>query len=288
MQDYKMDFLLEHLQNEYGLSCVENYSLLYMAQNINNWKLIFYQSYLPFDAIVDAIFEGQTYSTFFGIKRLHKVAEEAGILEINRYNCDAMQLKQIRCDLLMLQVKPKYMEEKYHKSTWRDDHYIAVKKKSEKSFWYINDLPADSGVLSSDEVEEVFAGRAIAIKGHSANLSEVDVFYREAYKHIIHNVAQKNKNDKWKRLEYQQIRDVIGIKKVITKRMEGLLSEHKDTYDITSYYEYLCECYIKVEYYRIRRKKIEEIADMIRNIRDRDYCVYNKIKDLLRESDLRG
>lgn len=278
-------FSSNKLINEYGLSCIENYLLLCLSQKVRGWELLFCRSYLCFDRVLECIYNGQEYSSFGGIERLHKVAEEYGIIRIDRKICDFSYLEEVKVPLIAIRVNSEYMLSKYKKILWRDDHYIFIKKENEKFYLFVNDNPKDSGLISKEEVKEIFAGRIISYNILCKNILDLEQKYiNETYK----NVMKSNQNiwyteEKLKKFDLMRIRDAIGITKVIVKRMERLVSQWGDVRELSSYYEYLCESYVKIEYYRIRKKNVGDIQNIVVNIRDKDDICRNVIIEILQK-----
>lgn len=91
----------------------------------------------------------------------------------------------------------------------------------------------------------------------------------------VQNMMKQNQqlcenNAEIKEISFESLRDVIGIAKVLVKRMEAYIRVFDDAYSLSEYYEYLSGWYVRIEYMRLRGKNEIHIQDIINEISKRD------------------
>ncbi|MCL2591946.1 MAG: hypothetical protein FWD82_01150 [Defluviitaleaceae bacterium] len=253
------------LSDLHGLSCIENFLLYILREEQYAYKDLFYKSFLHFDEIIDIFFEKKVeYASFYNIKRIQDVAKENNIINVNVNSC-LEPLFLDKHDYICVMVKPEYIKEKYKTELWREDHYILLSKAENSNFYYLNDTPRDTGLLSFDELKNIFSEYVIAFDINKNTSNEMKkVFLNEFIKDlgterndlIIPNIS-----------EFIMARDILGIHRVLRKRTYEFCSQYVNVDFLTPYLNSLDKYYALFEYMRLRDKvdykKINEIFDLI-------------------------
>lgn len=268
-------FDCNRLLNEYALSCIESYLLYLISEKRSDWPLIFSESYLPFIKVVELFREGQNYSHFKGISRLQKVAERYGFCKLKYVKDGKLSSELIYKDPFAMQVNREYMRSKYGKELWRDDHYIFFKYSGNDEFNYINNIPVDSGNMTISKILDIYDGCIITF--------EMDPFAKiykkeilgECIKNIIIQIEKKDENNihntiEMKEISLEDLRDIIGVSKIIVKRMEAFVKAYDTMFCLSEYYNYLSRWYIKLEYARLKKDISIQTSDIIAEINDKD------------------
>lgn len=256
-------FNTDNLKNEYGLSCIENYILYLLAQNNNSWQQIFYESILPFNNIMRLMIEGQTYSFFTGVPRLHRTCEKLGLLELSFYTDNNFPAKLVKNKVFLMQVSGEFMKKKFSMSPWRKDHYILFRYIGNDVFEYMNDIPPSVGRLTSMEIQRIYEKNIIMIN----ILENVHCDYKALVKKFKEKLLSANdiQNYNEEDITFEKLRDAIGISKVLVKRAEAFINMIGVPF-FTNYYSFMCNYYIKAEYMRARRYNDCEALKMLKEV----------------------
>ncbi len=239
--------LLDHL---HGLSCIENYVLYLLRKEGFPYQYLYYQSYLSFREIADDFVYGDTqYAYFYKVKRLQNLAVETGSIQIQ--SCEKLDLDFICShDYICVMVKSEYIKEKYNVDLWREDHYILLSNMDGFRFNYLNDTPRDVGIISFSELKQIYGSDMIAIDMGSNVTDEMKQdFLRKLIKsiHIDEDIEQYNLTD------YIIARDILGICRVLRKRIYEFSSMYIDAEFLKPYLYMLDQQYLAIEYSRLRR-----------------------------------
>lgn len=271
-------FDLNYLRNEYGLSCVEDYVLYLIAQN-NNWEQIFVDSYLTFEEVLKKILSGEDYSHFSGVPRLQKTGEELGLFRCKFYEYVTIPFEVVKDSVFLMQVSEEFVKDTFNKTFWRSDHYMLFRDKGGGYFEYLNDIPPSIATISEFELSKIYTGKIIKIDIHNSCMIDCRKLIQQCLDRI--NGKCLDCVDSFDHATLRQLRDAIGITKVLVKRMERLLQLFDSTFSLNDYYIYLQDYYIRIEYMRMKKKCDSEIPDMIKAIRDKDRFFNKQIRNLL-------
>ena len=260
--------------NSYGLSCVENLLLYVLNSNGIISPCLYYSSFLTIEQIEKILMTTSSYSTFDGIERLQDVAVKEGI--INMHIMDEYSLKDIDdrfycCSM----VTPMFIRNKYRTTLMRDDHYILISSIDDNMYGYANDTPRDVGQILVGEFEKYYVGKNIVFE-----LCEPKAALN-CEKYILKMINKLKTNDPEYKIMCSDIlvlRDVIGILRILRKRMYSLISLKYKVEFMIPYLNYLDKCYANIEYMRIKHKIDEtKIVEMKGNIVSWDAKIVNEI-----------
>lgn len=255
----------------FGLSCVENLILYIMNDNNVSFQNCFCDSFLTYNEIEKFFLtEKCSYATFNGVQRLQQVAKRENILDLIFHeikfisNDSSIITDSERYWLIM--VRPDFVDAKYHKRLWRDDHYILLSSRNTNHLEYINDYPFDIGTLTFDELNSYFGGFALEVEIRNQSFPRTQRSY--IYDLLIKVHADRNDN-LTTLLNTEMFRDIIGILRILRKRMYALLSLEYDVQFMLPYLKNFDRNYALLEYMRLKnqveKKKINELRQNVIN-----------------------
>ena len=265
------------LLSAYALSCIEDYYLYLISEKITDWALLFSESYLPFRQVIKLFKEGQDYSHFSGIPRIQKIGEKHGICKLDYFEYEQIPQHILRNKVAAIQISEKYMKDRYDRVLWREDHYILFKHSYGKIYEYLNNIPPDCGQMSECQIEEIYAGSIILFNMGIYNRTYKEIV-NECHSHIVKQmgIMKDATKDEYADISLVQLRDSIGITKVLVKRMEAFMQLFDVTCNLTEYYEYLNKWYLKIEYLRLKNKREVEVKEIIKEIEHND-MIFSKL-----------
>lgn len=277
-------FNCNDMKTEFGLSCIENYVIYLLSQKNVYWAQVFASSYLSLDRVMEQLKEGQSYSYFFGVERVHKIAVKQGKCNLEYYKIENLS-DEIICNMgtFLVQVKETYMQDKYRKKLWRSDHYILVRYRGDNTFEYINDNPLDCGVITLVELKALQADNIIKLEICENSQRENSEIVEQLKSCISNQLKEETEYYKiiFNDLSVEQLRDGVSIVKVLIKRMEALFAILGEKEFLSDYYSYLSKCYLKIEYMRLKKVPMEDIVNLLSEIREKDIMnrqlIYSKL-----------
>lgn len=267
------------MKNEYGLSCIEDYVLFLISQKLPYWPQIFVRSYLTFEYILQLLINGQDYSRFKGIDRLQVIGMQQGICALTIYDVkEFLGIETRNKGTFAIQVAEEYMLDRYKKKLWRDDHFILIRYKENDIYEYMNDYPLDSGVISLNKLNQIYRKKIVKIEIKDDGYISKEQLVEEALEWIDFQRGKiTNCTYSFNSITLEQLRDAVGILKVLVKRMEAFMLWVGEMLDLSEYYNYLCKAYMMLEYMRLKNPKNVEILNLIKEIREKDFYYSQKI-----------
>lgn len=195
------------------ISCVEAYFGAWIKDRVSLGAL-YSESFLSWEEIHDEFMRGEiTYATFSGIRRLQDFAESVGLIKHEMKKSWLIQADFTMNDLTLLRVKNDFCPQR---KAWRDDHYIAIEKYTNKKITYLNQFPLEERAVSTEEVKRSWDGMCLVYRND--NIYAKDMFSeiaRRQEKHISHIEKQGISQEI---TDIVQLRDAIGILRVSRRR----------------------------------------------------------------------
>lgn len=260
-------FNISNLKNEYGLSCIEDYILYLLSEKKSEWEGIFCESFLCFDKVLEFISHGQSYSHFTGVPRLQETAEKLGLIKLTFINDEIFSYELVKNEIFLFQVSEEFIKEKFNKVFWRNDHFMLFQYRGDGEFDYINDIPSCVGKISTLKMSEIYAKTIIKIDICENSYDDYKKGYQEIFtKNLLY---EEGKYDK-AAINFEILRDAIGISKVMVKRMEAFVRMFCESFSAYNYYNFLSDNYVKAEYMRVRGKEMNGVNNMINEIEEED------------------
>jgi hypothetical protein len=257
-------FIEEKMCNEYGLSCIEDYVLYLLNCYVKNWRKIFFKSYIDFEEILNQIFlQNKEYSTIDFIERIQKTLNKEKILLYEEKPCECLEKIDVG-DFFLLQIKPQATKELFHTVTWREDHYILVRRIGIDHFEYMNDRPFYNGTYSYKELMSIAEQNMIKIGIINDNLNTV--IHDENIDFLKRQLNKKNLNMKNRiYFDAEKLRDCVGIYKVVVRRLDAFFSEFCDSNLFVKEINVLDNIYLRLEYINIREIESRDVLEKIVN-----------------------
>ncbi|MBQ8400826.1 MAG: hypothetical protein IJX14_02750 [Clostridia bacterium] len=152
---------------------------------------------------------------------------------------------------LMVMLTPEAMREKYHTDMWRDDHYILLGNAEGEKITYFNDTPRDIGTITRDELKRIFGGRVIRMRltGEPFDRRRDDYL-----KELYHSLQDKSVDVQLDYSDMAVLRDILGILRILRKRVMKFASLYTDVGAFHAYLDYLDKQYTVCEYRRLRKR----------------------------------
>lgn len=265
-----------------GLSCIENYILYTLKQKAYNYAHLFYKNYLPFQRIVDEFVSNNgKYASFYCVERLQQTAKECGWINSEYAEASQFTTHLSEDDYLAVAVKPWYIKQKYNTALWRGDHFILLKRLDNENYYYLNDIPRDSGVISVGTVEKIYADAYFLF-----SLNEVDeCAERERHglyaKSFVDSLeSEKGCTDKNLSVEnVEMLRDIFGILKILRRRIHAYCGNYMDVSFMEEYLAYLDKTYASIEYIRLRKTfSPEKAAELLSVAKNKDVEIIGLVR----------
>lgn len=274
-----------NLGNKLALSCVERQLLYIFEDNQINPNILFVDSFERVETILDYFMNrGMKYSEFNIFDRLQHIAREKGIIDM-KYVEIRDEAFINKYEYILLRVNVEFLNKTYGSSIWNDEHYVLITQKDADTYYYLNDNPYDERIISKEEMYELSTSSAIGISLKRELLAENDEL-RQFYDKLNGNDdAYKYQFNSVKDNSLLQLRDALGVIRVMRKRNYYFISEYVDAGFMNEYLKGLDSKYIKLEYRRLRKTAIdmdflnEFTSELIKDDRD----ITNKIKEKIGE-----
>jgi|GEM_PF-1811205 len=253
--------------NGCALSCVENYLLYLLNINEIKYDYLFYKSYKSFDEIMyDFFINKMEYAFYKGISRLQDVASDLGLCKLMEYDTNDPDIILNDERVVAICVKSDFIEKKYGRSLWRDDHFILINKNIKSEYQYLNDNPLDVGYFSKLELYEIYNGIIICFGIDINNFKYINKFellenlYEAVQDSRSYNLDVFLENN----IDILCLRDMLGVLRVIIKRMQIFCSEFIDDSFLIEYSKMIDLYYSRLEYMRLRKSdNLHEIKKVI-------------------------
>ena len=167
------------LDNIPGLSCIENYLIFVLKQENYTYNFLFYKSFLSLYKIIkEFVNSNVSYASFYLIERLQKTAKESEVINSEYMNSVEIPILK-KNNHLAISVSPSYINDKYNTTLWRDDHFILLKQDDNENYYYLNDVPRDTGIINIEMIKKIYTGNYFLF-----TLNNIDK-YTEQENHII-------------------------------------------------------------------------------------------------------
>ena len=247
-----MIFEEDYFQNEFGLSCVEDYVIYVLSRETYNWKCIFYKSYFDIEEIINyLLFKGQEYSSIKFIERIQNTLVNDGMLELVQMNLEDIERIDSK-QIFLMELNESATKELLNINAWRNDHYIMCCKNTNGLYTYVNDRPYLTGNFESAELKK-YIGRehAFSIRVIHKNIGSI------INRGKIVQLEQKLKSQVILSgnlyLGFGKIRDSIGIYRVVVKRLQAFFCAYGTDKFIEDEIKRLDNIYLRLEYMNIRK-----------------------------------
>ena len=216
------------LGNTLALSCVERLLLYIFEDNKINPNMLFVDSFESVEVILDYfINRGMKYSEFNIFDRLQHIACKKNVID--------MRYSEIRDDkfindyeYILVRANVEFLNKTYGSSIWNKEHYILITQKDKNTYYYLNDNPYDERVISKEMLDELSTKSAIGIslkRELIAGIDELKYFYDKLNKNNNKNKIDFNTSNESCLL---QLRDALGVIRVMRKRNYYFISEYID------------------------------------------------------------
>lgn len=243
-----------YFDNIFGLSCVENLLLYILNSQDYSYKYLYYDSYIPLNRIIESfISKKESYANFTQISRIQDTAKNHGLIAQNNYNkfCD------IPCEedaWVCVMVKPEYIRFKYSVNLLRNDHFVLLADKTSAGYVFVNDTPRDFGLITTDELPMINDNIAISF----SIIKDVDDYLKdEFYTKMIEQLSIDNFDTISNFTtcgDIYIIRDIVGIYKIIQRRLYNFISLYGDVEFMQENIEAIEKLYSAIEYMRLRNR----------------------------------
>ena len=221
-----------------------------------------------------------------------EVVSQKSNFEGSPQNVIDMRYSEIRDDkfindyeYILVRANVEFLNKTYGSSIWNKEHYILITQKDKNTYYYLNDNPYDERVISKEMLDELSTKSAIGIslkRELIAGIDELKYFYDKLNKNNNKNKIDFNTSNESCLL---QLRDALGVIRVMRKRNYYFISEYIDARFMEEYLKKLDSKYIKLEYKRLRKSSIDVgfINEFISELIKEDMEMVNIIKDKIGE-----
>ena len=274
-----------NLGNKLALSCVERQLLYILEANQVNSNILFVESYSSVETILDYFMnEDMKYVEFNIFNRLQHIASEKGIIDIEYVEVRDEDFIN-KYEYILLGADIEFLKKTYGSSVWSDEHYVLITHKDADTYYYLNDSPYDERIISKEEMHELSTSSAIGITLKRELIDEKDVLRQFCDKLNSDDSARRYQLKSVNENSLLQLRDALGIIRVMRRRNYYFISEYVDAGFMNEYLKGLDSKYIKLEYRRLRKTAIdmdflnEFTSELIKD----DIDITNKIKEKIGE-----
>jgi len=270
------------LNSAYGLSCIENYLLYAMITEKYNYKHLYFNSYLSFyDISIEFIENNIEYAFFKRTPRLQEIAMKNDLIIMNYYNSMDFLKNMDAYDYMAIIVDPAYIKAKYNIEAWRSDHYILISPPNSNDFYYLNDSPRDTGIISLNEIKKIHAGGYISFTLKNEISESLKIEFLNIFLSLISTNPQYFHFDL---KDIIQARDILGIIRVLRRRF----CEYCGIYISMDFYNdfliSLDKFYSSLEYMRIRKSiDLSKINQTFKEMQEKDIELTKKCKNKIKE-----
>ena len=164
-----------------------------------------------------------------------------------------------------------------------------ITQKDIDTYYYLNDSPYDERIISKEEIYELSTSGAIGISLKREIIAEEDSLRRFCDKLNSEDTTGRYQLNSLKENSLLQLRDALGVIRVMRKRNYYFIAEFVDAGFMDEYLKELDSMYIKLEYKRLRKATIdvdflnEFTSELIKD----DMGIINKIKEKIGEKYVR-
>ncbi len=277
------------LGNKLALSCVERQLLYILEDNHINPNILFLDSFESVETILEYFMnKDMKYAEFNIFDRLQHIANEKDIIDMEYVeDWDEDFIKKYEYILLGTDIE--FLKKTYGSSVWSDEHYVLITQKDIDTYYYLNDSPYDERIISKEEIYELSTSGAIGISLKREIIAEEDSLRRFCDKLNSEDTTGRYQLNSLKENSLLQLRDALGVIRVMRKRNYYFIAEFVDAGFMDEYLKELDSMYIKLEYKRLRKATIdvdflnEFTSELIKD----DMGIINKIKEKIGEKYVR-
>lgn len=258
----------ESLGKVLSLSCVENYFLGYFQERFDI-RLLYAESFLPFQEVINAFLNEQASYENYPLIRLQKTSEKLG-LTAHKYS---EEFRYQGGKLNLIRVNREFFKNS-KRLPWREDHYIAIEKATD-GYTYWNNYPLSEGRMSESRVSEIYDGGYLTFQGE-------EKFNEQKYRELCALQYVRIANDyvdgiRIPEEKLSNLRDALLVLKVLRKRVEGWLAFETDNKKFDGdlsfqiYTDKLIQCYdrllVEIQLQIVRKKSdIEKINERLKQL----------------------
>jgi len=266
MKPIEADKLL--LDNVLGLSCIENYTLYILHNHGCDYRFLYAKSFVQIFDIAKALCdENIPYAYFNKIPRLQDMSHKAGLIQLSTYF--DFEEAVARHEYCCIKVTPSYVRGRYSRELWRDDHFILLCNRNGDSWTCLNDNPRDVMDISTKELRSAYAGQAICIclMKKTFEACQKEDFLKE----FQDSVHEAHKSYDFSLISVETARDILGVIRVLRKRMWEYCSLYFDASFMRDYLMKLDKTYAMTEYMRLRnRPDLDKINRLLEELQMED------------------
>jgi len=270
------------LNEIHGLSCIENFLLYAMKVEGYGYKHLYHYSHLSLCDIADEfIGNNARYTSFQKVRRLQELAAQNGLIEmkyLKHYDFER-HIGDHRYTAVM--VKPEYIAAKYKTELWRNDHFLLIRPKNSESYFYLNDNPRDSGIISLAELKSIYAGEMI---GFTVRNKIGEELQGEFLQIIIDSVSAVPVRFEFDLKDVTTARDILGITRVLRKRVFEYCGMYIPVDFCDGYIPSLDRVYASIEYMRLRKAvDFGKINRQFEGLQERDIEILSILSAKMKE-----
>lgn len=273
------------LGNKLALSCVERQLLYILEDNQINPNILFMDSFETVETILEYfVNRDMKYAEFDIFDRLQHIANEKGIIDMKYVEVRDEDFIN-KYEYILLGADIEFLKKTYGSSVWSDEHYVLITQKDVDTYYYLNDSPYDERIISKEEMNELSTSSAIGISLKRELIAEEDALRRFCYKLNNEDTTRRYQLNSLKENSLLQLRDALGVIRVMRKRNYYFISEYVDASFMDEYLKELDSKYIKLEYKRLRKATIDGdfFNEFTSELIKADIDIINKIKEKIGE-----
>lgn len=243
----------EFSENIFCLSCLETYLLLAYKQLNIEYKHLFFKSFLPLQVIYNEVFiNGKNYVTFSAVERLYDTARRLKLIEMDVYEGNRFVEFFESYDYCCIQIKPRFILDRYNIKMWRNDHYILLYPPKNNAYLFLNDSPRDFAVIEHEELMKIYDGHAVAFNIPIEINADIQQLFLNQFMNQIplsDGIIEPYKRE----INLEKLRDMIGILKVLRRRLVAYCKLVFQFEISADYLNILDRYYTITEYYRLKQ-----------------------------------
>ena len=219
---------------------------------------MFFNSFLPLQDIYNEILiNNKNYVTFFAVERLYDTARKLQLIQMDIYQgANFIEFFEYY-DYCCVQIKPEYICKRYNTKMWRDDHYILLFPRKNNVYFFLNDSPRDFGEIEYNELEKIYDGHAVAFNIPTEINTETQRIFLKRFMNQIplsDGIVEPHKV----KIELEKLRDMIGILKVLRRRLIAYCKLVFQFETSADYLNILERYYTLTEYFRLKHSYDDE------------------------------
>lgn len=230
------------------------------------------------------------YEYFDRIEKIQDILKQQHIISLELHhsqNISAVQkeITDSNCNrYILIQLRTSFMQETYHKASWRDDHFALILPDI-NGYRLLNDIPASETTLHECDLQKAYAGNYFVLSILKKS-TEIDTgllwtnrrFKPENYKPFMY---QGDDLDDIMNLEIR-LRNLTGIYKISRYRLQRYYAGRVDMSYTEPILRKVEQLYGQFEYFHLRKNvPPEKIFDAMQKLCDLDYEFMMPLKEKL-------